>query len=293
MPHIMKVSTLSLLTLIVFGCQDLAGDNPYGDDQAVELVARMVEAHGGDLWTSAPSIHFTITMYLASLPVGEDGRTYEHNWRVYKVTQNPTNGQGYVELPWEDREGPSMAFNGEELWALDYHFDPVYNDDPFTLLYYHYSMLGMPWSAQLPGVELEYAGLETSLPGYPKEHHVVKMTFNPVGKKHEGYIKLFIDPETYLLRGFEHTSQMTMLPGDVLPSEIGLTPVVMYRVTDGYLEVDGVTVPKSYTTFMLQEDGSQKMVGVHMVTEPSLTRTISADELRKPDGATVIYGKDS
>ncbi len=272
----MKASILSLLVLVVLGCQGSVGDNPNRDRQAEALVAKMVAAHGGDAWTSAPSVHFTIAMYLASLSVGE-GRTYEHNWRLYKVTQNPRNGQGYVELPWEDRDGPSIAFNGEELWSLDYDFDPVYIDDPFMLLYYHYSMIGLPWSAQLPDVELEYVGTDTTLPGYPKEHHVVKMTFNPAGKKHEGYFKLFIDPDTYLLRGFEHTSQYAMLPADLLPSEIGLTPVVMYRVTDAYLEFDGVTIPKAYTTFMREEDGSEKIVGVQIVTGPSLKRTISAE----------------
>ena len=97
----MKASILSLLVLVVLGCQGSAGDNPNRDRQAEALVAKMVAAHGGDAWTSAPSVHFTIAMYLASLSVGE-GSTYEHNWRLYKVTQYPRNGQCYVELPCED-----------------------------------------------------------------------------------------------------------------------------------------------------------------------------------------------
>jgi len=251
----------------------------------------MVAAHGGTAFTNAPSVHFTVTMYLSSLPVGSDGRTYEHNWRIYKVTQDPCTGRGYVELPWEDREGPTIGFDGKELWSLDYSFDPVYQDDPYMLSFYHYSMIALPWLTQLEGVNLEYVGTETSLPGFSEPLEVVKMTFDPDGKTHEGYFKLFIDPETNLLRGFEHTSAMAILPNDLLPDEMGLTPATMFRVTDGYLQADGVTVPKTYTTFMLEEDGTHKMVGVHMLSDVSMKRTISASDVRKPDGANVAFTK--
>lgn len=280
---------ISPLALIVWLTPSTLAQSPtYDIPETQRLVEQMIDAHGGmAAWEAISAFQFTTAMHLASLPIGE-GRTYHHNLRYYTVTLDPHTSRGYVEFPWDEREGSTIGFDGTTLWALPYTLDPVYNDGARQLMYYHYGMLALPWMTQLAHVRLSRKP-QASLPTHDGSFHVVAMQFNPPGKTHEGGFELYIDPETFLIRGFTQTTSYPLLPGDVLPSPFNATSFPgMYRVIDAYATTNGLTLPRTYTTVGQSEEGLT-VFGAHMILEVNLNGTLDSTKLQMPAGAEAVY----
>ena len=148
-------------------------------------------------------------------------------------------------------------------------------------------MISLPWLTQQNEVSLRSAGSE-ALPFFDTPHHVVEMSFHPEGKTHEGVFRLYIDPETYRLRGFSQTARYPFLPGDVFPQDLSAGGMSnMFRVIETYANVDGLVLPRSYSTIVVREDGMQLM-GSHLVLQPSFENPLPEQSLTKPDGARVM-----
>lgn len=259
----------------------------YDSPETREVIDKMVQSHGGaKKWAKAPSFNFTVAMYLASLPVGDE-RTYFDNWRYYEVTIDPDTSRGFVELPFEERRQPNIAFDGTNIWMVDYDFDPNFKDGPFQLLYYHYSLINLPWMSQVDGVDLKRKD-PGMVPGFDKQYLVVNMSFNPQDKTHAGSYDLYIDPDTYLLRGVHHNAMFPILPGGVLPAEVDGMRSSMWRITEAYAEVGGMTIPRSYNTIRVSGDDTQLM-GSHVVLDASFDQNFDMKKLDQPANARVVY----
>ena len=262
----------------------------YDDTDTQELIEAMVEAHGGlNAWLDAPSFHYKNVMFLASLPVpGEGGRRYADNWRLYEATLEPRTSRGYLTLPLEDSAGPHVGFDGERLWRRPYEFDPPFQDSPFQLMYYHYAMISLPWLTQMDGVVLEDLGTD-KLPTQEADFRVVRMSFSPEGKTHDGHYDLYIHPQTNRLAGWIQTTRVPILPGDFLPAEVegrdGRGNIA--RIVDQYAELDGKVLPIAYSS--LSADGSDRLFGIHLLIEASFGDAIDVSMLEPPEDGEVVY----
>lgn len=232
--------------------------------KAEDIVKKMVKAHGGlEKWLNAPTVSFTHTSYLF-LPPDEEGRTYYDNWRHFQVTVEPQTSRGYVLLPLENFARIAVAHG--TLWSQGYDRKKKYKSSPLVVMYYQYSFINLPWLTQMPGVNLEYMGVK-SLPQDTKSYHTVKMTFAPEsGREHPGYYILFIDPETFLLKGTRHTAILPILPGGATDLDIPVFPQPYYRLFDSHINTSGLIVPASYQSY--STDG-KVLLSIHLITNPS------------------------
>ena len=275
------------------GCyaQTSSSGPEYSSDETKEIVENMIEAHGGlNAWRTAPSFQFTSIMYLSALPV-DDGRRYIDNWRNYRVTLNPRTNQGYVKIEYEDSAGPNIGFDGKEVWQIDYSFDPSFQDDAFMLLYFHYGMLVLPWMTQEPGVVLTYEG-RASLPRSEVDFHRVRLTFRQNVAAEAGFIDIYIHPETFLVSGWNATSPYPLLPGGKFTDVLSGNNPTLVRIVEEHSSVDGVVIPRAYTTIRVADDGSETMMGTHIVVDPSLSRPLDKSLFKKRSGAKVIRSVD-
>ena len=263
----------------------------YADETTQRVIEAMVSAHGGfQPWISAPSFRFTANMYLSSLPVS-DGRTWGDNWRFYTVKVVPASSRGTVELPLEAGDGPVIAFDGSDVWARPYEFDATFRDGPLQLLYYHYAMVSLPWLTQFPEVSL--SSLEpASLPDSSERLNVVEMSFDPEIGAEGAFFRLYIDPETKLLQGFSHTTTYPFLPGAPLPPlELSRTPAGMFRIIESFVEVDGLVVPRAYSTVLATDEGI-RLLGAHLVVDPSFSEEMDEKQLVRPADAALVTESD-
>ena len=265
---------------------DKAGPQ-YSSDKTKQLVEKMLEAHGGlDAWKTAPSFQFTSVMYLAALPV-KDGRRYFDNWRNYRVAVNPQTNVGYVNIEYEDRTSPSIGFDGHEVWQVDYSFDPAYQDGAFMMLYFHYGMLALPWMSQEPGVVLTYLD-RAVLPLSDVEFHRVRMTFETASNEETGYIDFYIHPETFLVSGWNGTSPYPLFPGGEFTDILSGNSPGVVRMVEEHSRVGKLIIPRAYTTIRVAEDGSETMMGSHLVVNPTLSEKLDESLISKPSSASVV-----
>ena len=260
----------------------------YDSEKTKKLVAQWVDAHGGtEKWMAAPSMSFTLSMYLASLPVGgETKRSYFDNWRYYSVTVEPATSRAYVDVPMESIRGPEAGFDGTSVWAQNYTFEsnPNFRDGPFQLLWCHYGMISLPFISQMDGVTLTALPSER-LEQFDKTFQVVRMSYENVDK--EGVYDVFIDPDTHLMRAWRHTAFFPLLPGGVKVKAMfgdGSSPGVL-RLVDEYMVVDGLTIPRSYTS--IGPDG-KKVTGAHLVVDASFSKPFDAARAAIPKGVTRV-----
>ncbi len=186
-----------------------------------EVVARMIEAHGGlEKWRSAATVSFEACL----LPVGAASPL------VHRVAVEQGSRRAYLDFP---EMGARISWDGEKAWSENWQgpFPPRF----FALLSYYF--MNLPWLAADPGVNLSEPGTGT-LWDDPTEYITVKMTFGPgVGDTPEDYYILHIDPDSYRLRAAE----LTVSYAAVLPPDIDvMTEVIVYEES---ATVDGLAVP--------------------------------------------------
>ena len=211
---------LSLALITTFGCST---PSPQVDqlEPGREVVARMIEAHGGlEKWRSAPTVSFEAAL----LPPGADAPL------VHRVTVEQGARRAYLDFPGMNAK---ISWDGEKAWSENWKgpFPPRF----FALLSYYF--MNLPWLAADPGVSLSKPGT-ARLWDDPTEYITVKMTFEPgVGDTPEDYYLLHIDPTSYRLRAAE----LTVTYAAVLPSDVDvMTEVIVY---EEFATVDGLTVP--------------------------------------------------
>lgn len=270
-----------------------AGTPTYVNDESRRVAERLLDAHGGlAAWEAVGSLGFTANMYLASVPLSGEGfeRTYYDNWRHYRVTIEPATSRGSIEMPLERPGEPRIGFDGTRLWSLPYDFDPPFRDPPLQMMFYHYSMVVLPFLTQQDDVVLELVG-EGTLPGSEAALDILEMRFEPEGRVHEGHFHLYVDQGSGRLRGFRQTAPFPLLPGPVFADDSGAgNPPSMARLIDAYAEVGGLLIPRSYTTVRDTEDGYE-MLGVHLVLDPEVSARFASGPSERPADARVIMSR--
>ena len=262
----------------------------YDSKRTENIINRMAETHGSyEEFLGKPSIEATFAMYLYSLE-GMGERTWHDNWRLYSVTIEPSTSRGFVEMPHENIEGPTSGFNGKTMWKLPVEFDPGFQDPPIMLLYYHYSMVMLPFLAQGPESRFEYDEMK-SLPGYG-DHHVISVTFESNTITHTGEFKLWIDPETYIVRAYSANSMYPVLPGENFNEYDWRTQNTAMRLFESHSKVDGLLVPRSYVSLSAGLITGYNAGGYHLIPEFTIGDSIDRDKMEMPAGASVYLTTD-
>jgi len=217
-----------------------------GDPAALDLVQRMVEAHGGmEVWASAPTVSFRETWYQDDPAEGNSSRVVveQGNRRAYLVSDN----------------GASAVWNGEKAWGVEW----VAPMPPRFVVALTYYFLNLPWLVLDPGVVLGPPA-QAWLPGNPNEYVSVRVTYEEgVGDTPDDYYELYIDPKTYRLEGCEYIVTYAAL----LPPGVEHTPphLLLY---EEFETVDGLVVPTRFTIYEGDEVYARCAIGDWSFSEP-------------------------
>lgn len=197
-----------------------------GPRRALEIVERMVAAHGGmEKWASAPTVSF----------VDEFKSGSETTGTVSRVTVEQGRRRAYIDYPASQAR---LSWDGEKAWSENWS-SPL---PPRFLALLNYYFLNLPWLTQDPGVVLAEPAT-ARLWDDPIDYLTLRMTFEAgVGDTPEDYYVLYIHPETHRLRACEYVvTYSSLLPAGTEAS----SPNIL--VFDEMTTMDGLTVPTHYT----------------------------------------------
>jgi hypothetical protein len=238
------------------------------------VITKMLAAHGGMAkWKSSPTLSFTHilvygqpleTEFWVSNEITEikTERTY-HDWPVF-------NGR--------------LANDGKKTWTDNWQL----GNPPGTNVNNIYHAMAMPWFTQQKGIILEAMPL-AALPGDSITYFVIKLSYSQPSKQSpHKYYKLFIHPETFLLKGLEfNITYAPFLDLIGLPKEIkSLGPFT--HVFYSHTKVDGLVFPEKYDSF--DKDGHSS--GRHIAYNYSLKKPFDITRM-KPNSASKIADEKS
>ena len=243
----------------------------YATPETREVVERMIDAHGGlEEWRAAPSVSYDNIFFNPMAPA-------DSWWVSHEVTQQNTR-RTYQHWP---LDGAVLAFDGETTWTDGWRRA----NNPKFMVHFFFYFVNLPWITQDPGVVLG-APQRAPLPGDETEYITIEMTFSDaptVGKTKDDSFKLYVDPETYLLKGYEYTIGWgPMLDGMQVPEGQLFGPTL--RVHDRFSTVDGLVVPAVMRT--ISGDGSQ-VFGHHTILNPSFSQAFDEGRLVQTPTAVV------
>ena len=218
---------LSILLLTTVGCATPSPEiTPPKTGE--EVVARMIEAHGGlEKWRAAPTVSYEATLLFTGFPSPLISRG---------IVQQRTR-RAYLDFP---EMGARLSWDGKQAWSENWQ-------GPFPPRFYalhSYYLMNLPWLATDPGVNLSEPGTGR-LWDDPIEYITVKLTFEPgVGDTPDDYYILYIHPSSYRLKAAE----LTVTYAAVLPPDADTSPPFVF-VYEGFTIVDGLTVPTSASVY--------------------------------------------
>ncbi len=247
----------------------LQAQQKYDNPQTKEVVEKMVAAHGGlDTWRNAPTISYDNIFFNPSAMEGEDAYPW---WVSHEVIDQQTR-RVYQDWPLDDGQ---LVYDGKEVWSVNWGNG---NIPRFMTLFFYY-FVNLPWLTQDANVRL--GAPETGrLPGLDKDFITVRMTFTEkpaVGKTAQDSYKLYIDPDTYLLQGYEYIIGFGPML-DLMGVPEGQLFGPMLRVHDKFTTVDGLVFPTRFHT--MPPDGSTTY-GFHAVINYSMTKPFDEARLKK------------
>ncbi|NIR65810.1 MAG: hypothetical protein GWN61_16390, partial [candidate division Zixibacteria bacterium] len=124
------------------------------------------------------------------------------------------------------------------------------------------------------------------LPGFDKDYITVTMEYSGdpgIGKTQKDSYKLYIDPDTYLLQGYEYViGYGQMLELMKIPEGQLIGP--MLRIHDKLTEVDGLVVPTKMHT--MAPDGSATF-GYHVLINYAFDQKFDETRMNPPSDAVV------
>jgi len=263
MPHVqIRCALVAALALFAAGCgggQEKEAQTQTESPAAMTLVGPqivqdMIAAHGGmATWKNAPT--FSFTEQWGDRPPSR-----------FVVEQN--SRRVYMDTP---ATGTSLAWDGEKAWSLNWSA----RTPPRFLALLNYYFIDIPWLTQDPGVKL--AEPETgTLPGESTQYATVMMTFMPgTGDTPDDYYRLYINPETKMLRAVDYvvTYQALMPEGHTSSPEHRL-------VYDGMTEVDGLKLPSHFTIYENNE-----VYAACAISDYSLSAPFDEARMTMPEGA--------
>ncbi|HEX5133353.1 MAG TPA: hypothetical protein VFX92_12830 [Candidatus Krumholzibacteria bacterium] len=211
--------------------------------QGPKIVQEMVAAHGGlDAWRSAPTMSFTDEW--------EGGGGQSH----FVVEQGAR--RAYMTVPGAD---VSMAWDGEKAWSMNW---PTPTPVRFLALLNYY-FINLAWMTQDPGVKFGEPATGT-LPGDSTVYATVMMTFEPgTGDTPDDYYRLYIDPETHVLKACDYvvTYEALLDEGESSTPEHCL-------IYDEMTEVNGLKLPAHFTIYEAGNVYAKCTIRDHSFSEP-------------------------
>lgn len=235
-----------------------------------DVATVMIEAHGGlDAWRAKRTLSYRHTMVAPYAP--------DDPWVSVEVVDNSSRRE-YQEWPLDHAR---IAYDGEQVWSVNWKRA----NPPKFMVNMAYYFINLPWLTRDDGVNIGELG-QGKLPGEEKTYVTVMMTFDPgVGETPEDYYKLFVDPDTGLLKGVEYiVTYGAMLDLMKLPADqTYLGPLT--KVYTSYEEIDGLKVPATYRTFA----PNGQVYGEHKVENFAFDGPFDESMLQMPEGAVVDH----
>lgn len=238
------------------------------DGAALEIVQRLIQAHGGmERWEATPTCSYTHKMVAPG---------YEDDPWVSEEIVEQGSRRCFQNWPLDEAQ---VAFDGETVWSMNWQR----GNPPKFMVNLAYYFLNLPWLTQDPGVFLVDSGMGR-FPTAEKDYLTVRMTFDEeVGDTPDDYYVLFIDPDTHRMAATEYVVSFgPMLDLFQAPADAKFIGP-FFHVYRKWETVAGLTVPSEYDTFL--PDGSK--MGVHEVTDWSFDQPFDSARLEMPDGAVV------
>jgi hypothetical protein len=251
------------------------GGPDYASPETKEVIEMMIEAHGGmDIWRTAPTLSYVHEMVDPNKP--------DDSWLSHEVIEQ---GRRRLYQDWP-LDGAVLVYDGDETWTVDWSKP---NQPKMMALFFFY-FVNLPWVTQDDNVQLGKPE-RSSLPGLDKEFYSILMSFRgkpAPGKTAEDSFRLFIDPDTYRLRGYEYVMGYgAMLDGMGVPPGQLFGP--MLRIHQAFVEVDGLVFPAEMRT--MPPDGSV-IYGHHVISNHSLHKKWDESRMRKPGKAVIDMSSD-
>ncbi len=243
---------LSLAIALAGGC---SSERPSVALKGPQVIQDMIAAHGGmAAWKNAPTVSFT-------------DQWGESSPRMDFVVEQ-SRRRAYFDMPGTTTSG---AWDGEKAWSVNW---PMPTPVRFLALLNYY-FVNLPWLTQDPGVILSEPGTGR-LRDDPVEYVTIMMTFEPgTGDTPDDYYRLYIHPETKLLRACDYvvTYQALLDAGQASTPEHCL-------VYDQLTPAEGVTVPSHFTVY----EGDQ-VYAECSISGYSLAKGFDEARLTMPEGA--------
>lgn len=226
------------------------------------VISKMIKAHGGmEKWNAAPTLSFTHILVF--------GQPLDTEFWISNETTEIKTERTYHDWP---AINSRLANDGNKTWTENWQLQ----NPPGTNVNNIYHAMAMPWLTQKKNVILEAQPL-ASLPGDSTAYFVIKLSFTPSSKESpHKYYKLFIHPETFLLKGLEfNITYAPFLDLIGLPKEIkSLGPFthVFYEHTN----VNGLILPRRYDSFDKEGNNS----GRHIAYNYSLKKPFDLNRMK-------------
>ena len=264
-PHTIPILIAIACAVSVTGCsreKEASQTESKAQPQAAALkgpriIQDMIAAHGGmEAWRNAPTVSFSDQW-------GE-GRPAT----AFVVDQ--ASRRAYFDIPGTE---VSVAWDGEKAWSMNW---PAPTPVRFLALLSYY-FVNLPWLTQDPGVVLGEPGTGT-LPGDTTAYVTVMMTFQPgTGDTPDDYYRLYIHPETKMLRACDYivTYRALLDPGQTSTPEHCL-------IYDEMATAAGLKVPAHFTIY---EAG--KLYAACRISDYSLSKPFDTTRMTMPAGAVV------
>lgn len=263
------LSTGILLLTIVVQAQEWPR---YANEDTKAVIQRMIDAHGGmDAWNSIPTLSYEHLML--------DPRKPEDKWLSHEVIEQGRR-RLYQEWPFD---GGTLAYDGKNVWTENWGR----GNPPGMMAFVSHFFLNLPWITQDDGVTLGEVRREAFPKGGPdtgKTYHVVQLKYDPTttgASEHEFY-DLYIDPDTYLLKGVNYTVTYRPLM-DIfrVPKEVKFMGP-LFKYYESHTEVAGLTFPMRYDTYRQGQP-----YGIHTVENYAVDTPFDEARLVMPAGGVV------
>ncbi len=246
---LLKQITFTLLALVA----SYANAKPeYQSNDTETIIMKMIEAHGGyKKWSQAPSIRFDNVMH---------NNYHQKNqfawWVAHEVIDQKTR-QVYQEWPMDKAK---IGFDGKEVWQQNWSK----GNPPEFMAHFFYYFVNLPWLTQDDNVTLSNVE-KFKWPGLDKEFYQIKMSFKDkatIGKSLKDYFILYIDPDSYLLTGYQYT--VGYEPFLEVMGMKGKFEVFgpMWRIITKYENVNGLIFPSAFRTM---PEADERIVGNHVI----------------------------
>ncbi len=237
------------------------------------IISKMIAAHGGMAkWNAAPALSFThILVY---------GQPLETEFWVSNETTEIKSERTYHDWPVFNGR---LAYDGKKTWTENWQL----GNPPGTNVNNIYNAMAMPWLTQKKNVALE-AGQLAALPGDSTAYFVIKLTYKqPAKESPHKYYKLYIHPNTFLLKGLEfNITYAPFLDLIGLPKEIkSLGPFT--HIFYEHVKVDGLTFPSKYDSFDKEGHNS----GRHIAYNYSLKKPFDLKRMKTTPTSKIAHEK--